>query len=660
MNWKARKYVYIHEEDHYFPNQFSQKQLRMSACKWIDVQFSGREEFCPTLVEHRPAYSVFDCQAFQPRVVLSIGGIEKRRFYRRINLNDAVDGNPGVLLRPVQLATLILDCELHNHNRLDAVQQYHSRGEKVMHSLQANLYRHGPSHKIAQYAFDMYWQLLYPFASTVLLFIDDLGGVGPVIEILALWARRARLSTIPAPPRILVLYHWRNRTEMESFESRLRSRIMCTVSGTQANSQTGITSPIYLQGEMAFESVQLIPTWKAASEFPSQTEESFAARDAAGYGFSSDHLKRLLQTAILQYSQSSGQQIDFVQAVRFCNPPPTQLTEKLIQFLSITKDAEMDHVAVIASALDLDAHPPGMHFFAPQTTFGKTYRAAVSQVESLLNEDGLSDQVCKKFTQFSLERQGSSSAHAHLRLLSKYQATWRDYVEGNLCFVCLVRPPSTTLDCHHRLCDACVMICGSRESPDSPSFQVLSCPLCGKHHRRKILLQPPTSGNRVLELGGASKYKWEMLKFLKEVQSAIGLPVPLQEHFDLVIGSGIGLFFVQTVFLEGWDLSDCQYHLKNVGDPEVDRKQSLVSFGKNLTWKMGRTANCNGAHLVFIFEGHHSAARHTELRMNLRHREPDFTVRYLFGWQKASTKYRQGRGANQNDRYGRYLHSHLN
>ncbi|EGU73044.1 hypothetical protein FOXB_16448 [Fusarium oxysporum f. sp. conglutinans Fo5176] len=417
------------------------------------------------------SYSVFDCQAFQPRVVLSIGGIEKRRFYRRINLNDAVDGNPGVLLRPVQLATLILDCELHNHNRLDVVQQYLSRGEEVMHSLQVNLYRHGPSHKIAQYAFDMYWQLLYPFASTVLLFIDDLGGVGPVIEILALWARRARLSSIAAPPRILVLYHWRNRTEMDSFESRLRSRIMCTVSGTQPYSRTGITSPIYLQGEMAFESVQLIPTWKAASEFPSQTEESFAARDAAGYGFSSDHLKRLLQTAILQYSQSSGQQIDFVQAVRVCNPPPTQLTEKLIQFLSTTKDAEMDHVAVIASALDLDAHPPGMHF---------------SQAESLLNKDGLSDQVCKKFTQFSLERQGVSSAHAHLRLLRKYQATWRDYVEGNLCFVCLVRPPSTTLDCHHRLCDACVMIYGS------------------------------------------------------QVQSAIGLPVPLQEHFDLVIGSGIG------------------------------------------------------------------------------------------------------------------------
>ncbi|EXL68287.1 hypothetical protein FOPG_15646 [Fusarium oxysporum f. sp. conglutinans race 2 54008] len=413
---------------------------------------------------------------------------------------------------------------------------------------------------------------------------------------------------------------------MESFESRLRSRIMCTVSGTQANSRTGITSPIYLQGEMAFESVQLIPTWKAASEFLSQTEESFAARDVAGYGFSSNHLKRLLQIAILQYSQSSGQQIDFVQAVRFRNPPPTQLTEKLIHFLSITKDAEIDHVAVIASALDLDAHPPGMHFFAPQTTFGKTYRAAVSQAESLLNEDGLSDQVCQKFTQFSLERQGASSAHAHLRLLSKYQATWRDYAEGNLCFVCLVRPPSTTLDCHHRLCDACVMICGSRESPDSPSIQVLSCPLCGKHHRRQILLQPPTSGNRVLELGGASKYKWEMLKFLKEVQSAIGLPVPLQEHFDLVIGSGIGmsptlsnraltypgLFFVQTVFLEGWNLSDCQYHLKNVGDPEVDRKQSLVSFGKNLTWKMGRTANCKGTHLVFIFEGHHSVERRSE------------------------------------------------
>jgi hypothetical protein len=79
--------------------------------------------------------------------------------------------------------------------------------------------------------------------------------------------------------------------------------------------------------------------------------------------------------------------------------------------------------------------------------------------------------------------------------------------------------------------------------------------------------------------------------------------LPLHYHSD----SKAGLFFVQTIFLEGWSLSDCQYHLKNLSDPKVDRRQSLVSFGKNLTWKMGRTASCKGTNMVFIFEGHYSA-----------------------------------------------------
>lgn len=67
----------------------------------------------------------------------------------------------------------------------------------------------------------------------------------------------------------------------------------------------------------------------------------------------------------------------------------------------------------------------------------------------------------------------------------------------------------------------------------------MKCPLCG-HLGKPILVQPPTSGNRVLELGGTSQSKWQMLNFLKDLQSSIGIRIPLYEHFDLVIGSGIG------------------------------------------------------------------------------------------------------------------------
>jgi hypothetical protein len=36
----------------------------MSAHNWIDVRFGEKHELSPILLEHRPAYSVFDCQAF--------------------------------------------------------------------------------------------------------------------------------------------------------------------------------------------------------------------------------------------------------------------------------------------------------------------------------------------------------------------------------------------------------------------------------------------------------------------------------------------------------------------------------------------------------------------------------------------------------------------
>ncbi|CAG1966846.1 unnamed protein product [Fusarium graminearum] len=375
----------------------------MSVHNWIDVRLGEKQELSPILVEHRPAYSIFDCQAFQPRIILSIRGVKKRHFYRTIGLGHKVPIDAGILLRPLQLATLILD---------------------------------------------------------------------------------------------------------------------------------------------SFESLRLVPTWKAASEFQCQTEESFALRDLAGYGFSSDHVKRFFQTAVLQFGQSTGQQIDFYQAVRFRNPLQHQLAERLIRFVSATKDIDLDYVTVIASALELDAHPPDMHCNSNRPTVPVcelSFPPAPYLREDLQVGVMLSGELFGKW----ISRKGLRKLYkvfhalAHLRLIERYRSAWRDCTASNVCFVCVVRSASITLGCKHRLCDACVVICGTRDSPASPDIRVMKCPLCGKRNGELILLQPPTGGNRVLELGGTSANKWTMIKFLKDLQSSIGLPLSLQEHFDLVVGSGI-------------------------------------------------------------------------------------------------------------------------
>ncbi|KAF5571961.1 patatin-like serine hydrolase [Fusarium phyllophilum] len=479
----------------------------MAVPTWIDLQFGARGELRPILVEHRIAYKIFDGQAFHPRLVLAIGGAEKRHFYRTLELDAHVPGN-GIFLRPFQLATLLIDCELHNQSTLGICEQAAPMGHQTRHTLHCAVTPNSPPQRISQFALDMYWQLLFPFASVVLLFADDLGGLEPVIELLVCWTRRARLKPLLSPPRVIVVFHWRHRSKIETFEVRLRARLTGR-DPTASTSTSGISAPIRLDHEHAFESVYLVPTWKLSSEFLVQVEESFGVRESAGFAFSGEHTKTLLETAVNQFGQSCGQQIDFHDAVRLPNPIPDHLAEGISCFIRATNDSDLDQVTIIASALDLDAHPPGAHF--------------------------------------------------HLR--------------------------------------------------------------------------PPTAGLRMLELGGTSQDKWEMLNFLKELRSITGLGISLREQFDLVVGSGIGLFFVQTAFLEDWALSDCKYHAKNLHDPKIiDSKNLFVSFGKRLTWKMAKTSGMNGLFVVFVLDSHRASQtieRDVGVRGFLRRQHHDVVVRYM-------------------------------
>ncbi|KAG4292492.1 hypothetical protein FPRO06_11980 [Fusarium proliferatum] len=549
----------------------------MAVPTWIDLQFGARGELRPILVEHHIAYKIFDGQAFHPRLVLAIGGAEKRHFYRTLELDAHIPGN-GIFLRPVQLATLLIDCELHNQSTLGICERAAPMGHQTRHTLHCAVTPNSPPQRISQFALDMYWQLLFPFASVVLLFADDLGGLEPVIELLVCWTRRARLKPLLSPPRVIVVFHWRHRSKIETFEVRLRARLTGR-DPAASTSTSGISAPIRLDHEHAFESVYLVPTWKLSSEFLVQVEESFGVRESAGFAFSGEHTKTLLQTAVSQFGQSCGQQIEFHDAVRLPNPIPDHLAEGISCLIRVTNDSDLDQVTIIASALDLDAHPPSAHFFPPPLTFEKWYNTILSQVEEDTRQAGLKGQVREKFIELAMARKDGSSARAHSQILVDH------------------------------------------------------CPLCGQPHGELVLLRPPTAGLRMLELGGTSQDKWEMLKFLKELRSITGLGISLREQFDLVVGSGIGLFFVQTAFLEDWALSDCKYHVKNLRNPKIiDSKKFLVSFGKRLTWKMAKTIGMNGLFVVFVLDSHRASQtieRDVGVRGFLRRQHNDVVVRYM-------------------------------
>lgn len=49
-----------------------------------------------------------------------------------------------------------------------------------------------------------------------------------------------------------------------------------------------------------------------------------------------------------------------------------------------------------------------------------------------------------------------------------------------------------------------------------------------------------------------------------------------------------GVYFVQTIFLEGWTIAESEYHLSKVVDPKL-LHHSKISFGKGLEWNLETT-----------------------------------------------------------------------
>ncbi|KAI7913793.1 hypothetical protein M0657_008809 [Pyricularia oryzae] len=166
----------------------------------------------------------------------------------------------------------------------------------------------------------LYWRLLVPFASAVLLFLDDLGGLEHVEDILTTWTYLSMKIRVPFPPRVLVL----------------------------CKETDSIFKPEALEARI--------------------------------------HLK--LRKKLRNHSQGNTNNFNYnyYYASRRNNPVPTTLRSHISDFLSRTQaliDEEptiyIDRALIIASALQINAYPPGMHFFPPGQTFNELYDGCIDE-----------------------------------------------------------------------------------------------------------------------------------------------------------------------------------------------------------------------------------------------------------------------------------------
>lgn len=90
------------------------------------------------------------------------------------------------------------------------------------------------------------------------------------------------------------------------------------------------------------------------------------------------------------------------------------------------------------------------------------------------------------------------------------------------------------------LCEECCAELGTRTEQDVSLYSFAECPICAADCEVRVRIRPATAGVRVLSLDGGGIRAKIPLQFLTALEHAIGIDVPVQEHFEFAYGTSSG------------------------------------------------------------------------------------------------------------------------
>lgn len=202
----------------------------------------------------------------------------------------------------------------------------------------------------------MYWRLLAPFASAILLFMSDLGGPLGVADVIGGWARQAMSRPMANRPCLLLVTGEASLTipALQDVLVIKLSALLRTAEPYRTRTQADVEKLF-----RAFGGIGLVVP--ALATVTKHVTEACRLQQRARLAFHDRHLAWLLRNGVAHYVRGPYGPVDVQRLARRHRPPPANLTDYIAEFVKVSHAAKIDHVEVIASALDLDAHPPGMH-----------------------------------------------------------------------------------------------------------------------------------------------------------------------------------------------------------------------------------------------------------------------------------------------------------
>ena len=135
-----------------------------------------------------------------------------------------------------------------------------------------------------------------------------------------------------------------------------------------------------------------------------------------------------------------------------------------------------------------------------------------------------------------------SSASIHLTNLQLHEERWSQVYSDVTCFCCISRTPQYRFPCGHLICENCVQIAGKSLANEPWTFRIGSCFLCAREWAKEIVVsvKPPTRGLSILCMDGGGTRGVVPLTLLKRLEDQIGLPIPIQRHFNFITGVSSG------------------------------------------------------------------------------------------------------------------------
>lgn len=152
----------------------------------------------------------------------------------------------------------------------------------------------------------------------------------------------------------------------------------------------------------------------------------------------------------------------------------------------------------------------------------------------------LRSQLVALTEQHFVERSKIVCPNPRTRLLADFQPWLATRKLHKVCLACMQADPQHKLTCGHVVCEKCFIDMGDSPTTDPYLYTLNCCPFCSQISEVTVRVKPATAGLRVLSIDGGGIRAAIPIQFLCALENAIGLDIPIQEHFDLAYGTSSG------------------------------------------------------------------------------------------------------------------------